>query len=120
MKKFKFVYYLCAIAMVLSLGNVFINGNFPIEGSALLTNNWGIMSLVDLFAGISVFSTWIVFREKNKLLIGVLLVLMVFFGFLTVSLYILVNLYKAKGDWAEFFFGSRKKEIVEKLVTTRK
>lgn len=120
MKKFKFVYYLCAIAMVLSLGNVFINGNFPIEGSALLTNNWGIMSLVDLFAGISVFSTWIVFREKNKLLIGVLLVLMVFFGFLTASLYILVNLYKAKGDWAEFFFGSRKKEIVEKLVTTRK
>jgi magnesium-transporting ATPase (P-type) len=119
-KKFKFVYYLCAIAMVISLGNVFINGNFPIEGPALLTNNWGIMSVVDLFAGIIVFSTWIVFREKNKLVIAVLLVLMVFFGFLTASLYILVHLYKAKGDWAEFFFGSRRQEIVEKLMMTKK
>lgn len=114
MKKFTFVYYLCAIAMILSLGNVFINGNFSIEGLALLTNNWGIMSLVDLFAGIFVFSTWIVFREKNKLVIGLLLVLMVFFGFLTASVYILVNLRKAKGDWAEFFFGSRRQEIMGK------
>lgn len=114
MKKFTFVYYLCAIAMVLSLGNVFINGNFSTEGLALLTNNWGIMSLVDLFAGIFVFSTWIVFREKNKLVIGLLLVLMVFFGFLTASVYILVHLRKAKGDWAEFFFGNRKQEIMGK------
>ncbi|WP_051912624.1 DUF1475 family protein [Carnobacterium funditum] len=120
MKKINFIYYLCAIAMVISLGNVFINGDFSVEGSALLNNNWGVMSLVDLFAGIIIFSTWIVFREKNKLLIGVLLVLMVLFGFLTASLYILVNLYKSKGDWTEFFFGSRRKEIVEKLNTTRK
>lgn len=115
MKTFKFIYYLCALAMIISLGNVFINGNFPVEGSALLNNNWGIMSLVDLFAGIIIFSTWIIFREKNKLLIVVLMVLMLFFGFLTASLYIVFNLYKSKGDWTVFFFGSRRKEILEKI-----
>ncbi|MCA9765508.1 MAG: DUF1475 family protein [Carnobacterium sp.] len=120
MKYFKFVYYLCALAMIFSLGNVFINGDFSIEGPALLSNNWGIMSLVDLFAGILVFSTWIVFREDNPLIIGVLIVLMGLFGFLTASLYILFNLYKADGDWAKFFLGSKRKAVIEKWSIPKK
>lgn len=115
MKKMKFVYYFCALAMIISLGNIFINGNFAEEGSAILKNNWGIMSLVDLYAGILVFSTWIIFREENKFLIFILMVLMFFFGFLTASLYILINLYKSKGDLTQFFFGSRREEILEKI-----
>jgi hypothetical protein len=120
MKYFKFVYYLCALAMILSLGNVFINGDFSIEGPALLSNDWGIMSIVDLFAGILVFSTWIVFREDNPLVIGVLIVLMGLFGFLTASLYILVNLYKANGDWAKFFLGNKRKAVTEKWAAPKK
>lgn len=119
MNKFKFVYYLTALAMIISLGNVFLNGNFPVEGSALLRNNWGIMSLVDLFAGIFIFSTWIVFREKNILLISVLLVSMLFFGFLTASLYILYNLYQSKGDLTRFFLGSKKEAVLKDLKIRR-
>lgn len=110
MKKIKPIYYLCAIAMIIALGNVFINGNFGLEGAALLRNNWGIMSLVDLYAGIIIFSTWIVFREKNILKIILLLIAMLFFGFLTASLYILYNIYKSEGDWVKFFLGSRREE----------
>lgn len=115
MKSFKFLYYLCAIAMIISLGNVFLNGDLAVEASALLKNNWGIMSLVDLFAGIFIFSSWIIFREKNLLLILVLLILMLFFGFLTASLYILFNLYRSRGDLTKFFLGSRREEVLEKI-----
>ena len=115
MKIIKIVAYICAIAMIVSLGNVFLNGDFGVEGSALLKNNWGIMSLVDLFAGIAIFSTWILFREKNILLIIILLIAMVFFGFLTASLYILFNLYKSKGDWSKFFLGTRRDEVLRKI-----
>nr|WP_300003419.1 hypothetical protein [Tissierella sp.] len=120
MKTVKIVAYICAIAMLISLGNVFLNGDFGVEGSALLKNNWGIMSLVDLFSGIAIFSTWILFREKSPLLIVVLLILMVFFGFLTASLYILLNLYKSKGDWSKFFLGSRRDEVLQKLNTAKR
>lgn len=120
MKYYKFLYYLCALAMIISLGNVFLRGDFSLEGSALLKNNWGIMSLVDLFAGIFIFSSWIVFREKNILIIFILLISMLFFGFLTASLYILYNLYKSKGDMVEFFLGYKKEKMTQKVKTQGK
>lgn len=101
--------------MVIALANVYINGNLSIEGSALLKNNWGLMSVVDLFAGIIIFSSWIVFREKNIFLIVLLLTAMVFLGFLTASIYILYNIYKSDGDWTKFFLGSRRDEILDKI-----
>lgn len=111
MKKMSYVAYFTSLAMILALINVFTNGNFAIEGVALLKNNWGIMSLVDLFAGLIIFYGWIVFREKNKLLVLALLPLMLLFGFLAASVYILYNLYKSKGDWVKFFLGSRAEDV---------
>lgn len=110
MKNFKLLYYFCAAAMIIALGNVFLNGNFSIEGAALLQNNWGIMSLIDLFAGIFIFSSWIIFREENIIWIIALLILMMFFGFLTASIYILYNLYKSNGDLGKFFLGNKKEK----------
>lgn len=67
---------------------MFLNGKFTVEGGALLTNNWSIMSLIDLFAGLIIFYTWVIFREKNILTIIIMLPLTVFFGFLTASVYL--------------------------------
>jgi hypothetical protein len=39
--------------------------NFSAEGAELLAMPWGIVSLVDLYVGFSLFSCWIVFREKE-------------------------------------------------------
>ena len=107
MKKAGYITYFTSLAMILALTNVFVNGNFAIEGPALFENAWGIMSLVDLFAGLLIFYAWIVFREKHKLVSLALLPLMLFFGFLTASIYILYNIYKSKGDWVKFFLGNR-------------
>ena len=115
MKKMKYLAYFTSIAMVISLVNVFLNGDFALEGGAILKNNWGIMSLVDLFAGLFIFSAWIIFREKNIIKILILMPLMLFFGFLTASIYILYNLYKSQGDWSKFFLGTRREEVLEKI-----
>lgn len=119
MKKMKYVYYFTGLAMIIGLINVFLNGNFALEGGALLTNNWGIMSLIDLFAGLITFYTWVIFREKNILTSIIMLPLTIFFGFLTASVYILYNLYKSDGDLTKFFLGNRRDEILELINDKR-
>ena len=43
----------------------FVAGNFSEEGNTLLSMPWGIVSLVDLYTGFTLFSAWIVYREKS-------------------------------------------------------
>lgn len=102
--------------MTLGLANGFINGNFSEDGAKLLSNPWGVMSMIDLYVGFVLFSMWIVFREKNMLLIIVLILLMMIFGFLTASIYIVANLYLSKGDWLKFFLGSKKDSLLENNI----
>jgi len=40
--------------------------------------------------------------------------LMIVLGFFTASLYILIQIYKSKGDWLIFFLGQRKDELIAK------
>lgn len=107
MKLAKTISWICLSAMTGGLINGFVNGDFMKDGKALLENPWGIMSMIDLYVGFILFSMWIIFREKNKL-VGVLwTVLMMTLGFFTGSLYILIALYKSKGDWKQFFLGHK-------------
>ena len=102
-------------AMIAVLANGFINGNFSQDGAALLANPWGIVSFVDLYVGFSLFSIWIAFREE-KILIAVLwIILLMVLGFFTGSLYLLLALLRAKGDWLTFFLGDRKSKILARI-----
>lgn len=74
----------------------------------------GIVSLVDLYVGFTLFSMWIAFREKNKVLMAGWIVAMMVFGFFAGSLYVLVAFYQSKGDWLNFFLGSRKTDVLGK------
>lgn len=110
----KIIAWLGLIAMVAVLGNGFINGDFSSDGAELLTNPWGIVSLVDLYVGFILFSMWIAFREKKIVAAVVWIVLMMVFGFLTASVYILLALYQSTGDWLTFFLGARKTELLQR------
>ncbi len=116
MKQAKIIAWLGVIAMTAGLTNGFINGDFFKDGAELLSNPWGVMSMVDLYVGFVLFSMWIVFREKNIFVIVFLIAITMIFGFLITSLYILYNLYKSKGDWLEFFLGYRKAKVLENKV----
>lgn len=112
MKIAKIIAWIGLLGMTAVLLNGFVNGNFSQDGSQLLANPWGVVSLVDLYAGFALFSLWIVFREKSVWMAILWVVLMMVLGFFTGSLYVLVMLYRSKGDWLWFFLGARKEKLI--------
>ena len=114
MRAAKIIAWVALLAMTGALLNGFINGNFGQDGSALLSNPWGVVSLVDLYAGFALFSIWIAFREKSFWTALIWIILMMVLGFFTGSLYVLVMLYRSKGDWLWFFLGARKESLLKK------
>jgi len=105
MRWVKLIAFLGLIAMTAVLVYGFTVGDFAADGAALLSNPWGIVSLVDLYTGFILFSGWIVYREKNGLKAVVWVVLMMVLGFFTGSLYTLYAANSSKGDWKVFWMG---------------
>ncbi|MBM3121528.1 MAG: DUF1475 domain-containing protein [Chloroflexi bacterium] len=100
-----------ALLGILSMTGVLIYGftvgDFAGEGARLLAMPWGIVSLVDLYVGFTLFSAWIVFRERSWPRSIVWVVLMMVLGFFTASLYTFLALQASGGDWHKFWFGRR-------------
>jgi hypothetical protein len=82
-------------------------GDFSGEGMNLLAMPWGIVSLVDLYVGFTLFSCWIVYREKAVLSSILWVVLMMVLGFWTGALYTFLALQASSGNWHKFFHGKR-------------
>jgi len=116
MKLAKVIAWIALLAMTGALLKGFINGNFAEDGSALLANPWGVVSLVDLYAGFALFSLWIAFREKSPWAALFWIFLMMVLGFFTGSLYVLIMLYRSKGDRLWFFLGARKDNLLGKAL----
>lgn len=109
MKLAKIIAWIGLLAMSAVLIYGFTAGNFNEDGSEILANPWGIVSLVDLYVGFVLFSGWIVYREKYAPVAAVWIILMLVLGFFTGALYTLVALYTSRGDWQRFWLGARAK-----------
>ena len=107
MKLAKLIAWVSLLAMTIGLVNGFINGDFLVDGAALLANPWGIMSMIDLYVGFTLFSMWIVYREKNPWIAVIWVIAMMVLGFFTGALYILIALYTSNHSWDKVFKGSR-------------
>lgn len=105
MKLAKIITWISLTAMTIGLLNGFINGDFISDGKELLANPWGVMSMIDLYVGFTLFSMWIFYREKNILRSIIWTILMMVLGFFTACVYILLALYKSKDNWDVFFKG---------------
>jgi len=96
---------------VLAMGGIitwaFASGNFSEEGGTLLSMPWGIVSMVDLYVGFTLFSCWIIYREKSLARSVVWVILMMTLGFFTASLYAFIALQTSGGDWRRFWLGKR-------------
>jgi len=103
----KFIALAGLLAMTGILIYGFTVGNFTAEGAKLLAMPWGIVSLVDLYVGFTIFSCWIVFREKARLPSFVWVILMIVLGFWTGALYTFIALQTSGGDWKRFWYGKR-------------
>jgi hypothetical protein len=107
MKIAKIISLLGMLAMTGILVYGFTIGDFSGEGSKLLAMPWGIVSLVDLYVGFTLFSCWIVYREKAVLPSIIWVVLMMVLGFFTGALYTFIALQTSGGDWRKFWMGQR-------------
>ena len=100
-----------ALLGVLAMTGVLIYGfsvgDFAAEGRQLLAMPWGIVSLVDLYVGFTLFSAWIVFRERSWPRSLVWVILMMALGFFTASLYTFLALQSSRGEWKRFWLGRR-------------
>lgn len=101
-----------AMTMVLFYG--FTQGDFFEDGGELLKNPWGIVSLVDLYVGFTLFSLWVAFREKNIPVLILWIAAVMILGFFAASLYVFISLITSGGDILKFFLGDRKQEILNK------
>jgi hypothetical protein len=84
----------------------FTVGNFREDGAALLSNPWGIVSLVDLYVGFILFLGWIIYREDSHARTVVWVVLKMVLGFFTGVLYTLVALQTSSGANRRCFMGA--------------
>lgn len=107
MKLAKFISVLGLLSMTGILIFGFTVGNFSAEGANLLSMPWGIVSLVDLYVGFTLFSCWIVYREKAVLPSVFWVILMMVLGFFTGALYTFIALQTSGGDWRRFWMGKR-------------
>jgi len=107
----KIISLLCLLSMTGILVYAFAAGSFSQDGTRLLSMPWGIVSLVDLYAGFILFSGWIIFRESSLWSAVVWVVLMMVLGFWAGSLYTLIALQKSRGSWRRFWLGKRAEEI---------
>ncbi len=98
----------CGItAMAAALIYGFTVGDFGSDGAQLLRNPWGVVSMFDLYTGFTLFSAWIVFRERSIGRAIIWVALMMVLGFFTASLYAFLALHHSDGDWGRFWMGQR-------------
>ncbi len=107
MKAAKSISLLGLLAMTAALIYGFTVGDFREDGAALLSNPWGIVSIIDLYVGFILFSGWIIYREKSVIRSIIWVVLMMVLGFFTGSLYTFIALQTSGGDWRRFWMGYR-------------
>lgn len=105
MKIAKAISLIGLIAMTAVLVYGFVAGDFLADGAELLSNPWGIVSLVDLYVGFILFSGWIIYREKSVLRTIVWVFFMMTLGFFTGALYTFIALQSSDGDWQRFWLG---------------
>ena len=105
MKTAKAVSLIGLLAMTTVLLYGFTVGNFLEDGRELLSNPWGIVSLVDLYVGFILFSGWIIYREESIVRTIIWVFFMMILGFFTGALYTFLALQASGGDWQRFWMG---------------
>lgn len=93
------------LAMGGSLVYGFRKGNFREEGKEIVSMPWGIVSLVDVYVGFTLFSGWIVYRERSLVRSIPWVASTLILGNFASSLYTLVALQRSGGDWKRFWMG---------------
>lgn len=84
----RFVASVASVALVVSLAHGTISGDLTSEGTTILGLAWGRVSLADVYTGVFVLGSWIVWRERSPLRATPWLLLLVVFGNFGIAFYL--------------------------------
>ena len=98
----KVIAYLITIAMVSTI--FWAQNQVSLFDSTIPSLPWGIVSLVDLYAGFVLVGIWIFYKEKRIFALIWIFFLMIL-GNLTTAIYVIYSLNKSKGNISKFFMG---------------
>ena len=101
----KIISALGVVVMGAAILYALIAGNLSTEGKIIMSMPWGIVSLVDLYTGFTLFAMWIVYRERSLLTAIIWIVLLFSLGFFTGALYTFVALQTSDENWHRFWMG---------------
>ena len=98
----KVIAYLITIAMVSTI--FWAQNQVSVFDSIIPSLPWGVVSLVDLYAGFILVGIWIFYKEKTVSALVWIFFLMTL-GNLTTAIYVIYSINKSNGDIAHFFMG---------------
>lgn len=93
------------LIMFFTLVYGFVYGNFFKEGGLIISVAWGKVSLIDVYIGFFLFSGWVLFREQNKYIAVIWVVIFMILGNFATCLYATIALFKSNNDWRVFWLG---------------
>lgn len=96
-----------ATAMVAALAWGAAAGDLSAEGARLLDMPWGVVTLVEVYVGITLFACWVFWRERSPVRAGAWTLAVVLAGNVISCLYVLLALRAARGDARLFWMGRR-------------
>lgn len=104
----KIIGYSGFFVMTSSILYAYIYGDFFAEGAILTSMPWGIVSLVDIYLGLIIFSSWVFCREENKSMASFWVLLILSLGNAISCIYILKAVYESEGNIIKFWLGNDK------------
>lgn len=93
------------LVMTLAIAYGTLYGDFREEGGVLIRMPWGIVTLVDLYVGLLLFSGWVLRRERNGLVAGAWITAFIATGNLATCCYVLKAAADARNEPGTFWLG---------------
>jgi hypothetical protein len=95
----------CLATMTAAVTYGLVAGDFWGEGRVIMRLPWGVISVIDVYAGGALFAGWIAARERSVLRTTGWVVAIFVLGNVATSLYALIALRTSGGDATLFWLG---------------
>ena len=96
---------LAAITMVGAIGYGLFHGNLVSDARHIVEVPWGLVTAIDVYVGLFLFSSWILWRERGQWQGFLWVVLLLTLGNIATAAYVLNAAYRSKGDGMRFWLG---------------
>jgi hypothetical protein len=96
---------LLSLLMLVMIIVSFVTGDFFAEGSWIVHNPWGRMSLVDIYVGCVLILMWVILRGEHWAIILLCAVSFIVLGNLGTCLYVFITALRSKNNVLLFLVG---------------